>query len=407
MSNARIPTATDVLRSLRLLRSTQASERIRGITILSAMRDDPRVYQVFEHLYERDPDPAVRQAAWRALNQAGPSIPAPGPAKSHPEEKSPMSTTPQRPDPPPAAEPRKPAEKQPAARAASARQPRSQPPSPGQSARQRAASRPRRAGASSHTLFLLNPANAKFVARETKRISEHKRGSRIPFVIALVVLLVTAALWVLALPELLAWYDFRQDGVTTEGTLTSLRITNDDRFYATYAFASAPEGAEPRQSEQRITENQYNTWLPAMIEWQAEGDPVAVEVEYLPDDPAESRLTVDNPDDLIRDRLTIGAIGMSIVFLLLVILWVVRRQRPYLLARGRRLLRGEMVSCAGREDDDGDFKLMIEFRFRSPSGSVIVHRASQIRNDLRRMPLPGAGTPVAIYYRNDRAFRLL
>jgi len=98
---------------------------------------------------------------------------------------------------------------------------------------------------------------------------------------------------------------------------------------------------------------------------------------------------------------------MSIVFLLLVILWVVRRQRPYLLARGRRLLRGEMVSCAGREDDDGDFKLMIEYRFRSPSGSVIVHRASQIRNDLRRQPLPGAGTPVAIYYRNDRAFRLL
>jgi hypothetical protein len=118
-------------------------------------------------------------------------------------------------------------------------------------------------------------------------------------------------------------------------------------------------------------------------------------------------LTSQNPDDLVRDRLTIGAIGMTVVFVLLVILWIVRRQRPYLLARGRRLLRGEMVACSGRADEEGDFKLMIEYRFRTPSGSVLVHRASQIRNDLRRVPLPGPGTPVAIYYRNDRSFRLL
>ncbi len=282
-------------------------------------------------------------------------------------------------------------------------------------ARRRAASEPRRAASqprhpASHTLFLLNPANAKFVARETKRISEHKRGSRVPFLIALLVLFVAAALWALALPELLTWYDFRQNGVTTQGTLTNLRITNADRFYAAYAFeVVADSGAAAQfQDEQPITEANYDALLPVFAEWQASGgDPVTIEVKYLPGDPATSRLTAQNPDDLVRDRLTIGAIGMSVVFLLLVILWIVRRKRPYLLARGRRLLRGEMVGCTGREDDEGDFKLMVEYRFRTPSGSVIVHRASQIRNDLRRLPLPGPGTPVAIYYRNDRAFRLL
>jgi hypothetical protein len=31
----------------------------------------------------------------------------------------------------------------------------------------------------------------------------------------------------------------------------------------------------------------------------------------------------------------------------------------------------------------------------------------QIRNDLRKKPLPQPGTPIAVYYRSDRSHRLL
>ncbi len=77
MGELTAPNTVDVLRSLRLLRSDDPVERTRGISILSTLLDDPRVLQVFEYLYQHDPDPGVRELAWRAINRQGPSVPMP------------------------------------------------------------------------------------------------------------------------------------------------------------------------------------------------------------------------------------------------------------------------------------------------------------------------------------------
>jgi hypothetical protein len=58
-------------------------------------------------------------------------------------------------------------------------------------------------------------------------------------------------------------------------------------------------------------------------------------------------------------------------------------------------------------DDDGDYKILLNYRFRTPTDKVLTGEVRQIRNDLRQTPLPVPGTPVAVFYRNPRSYRLL
>jgi hypothetical protein len=268
MSETKTSTSTDLLRSLRLIRSAAPDDRRTGIAVLSAVSDDPRVIQVFEHLYETDPDPSVREAAWRALRRTGPSVPAPGPALAAPSGRN-----------------------------------------PGPAARPRTASAPVSRPSAGRALFLLNPANAAFVAREIKRIDSQKKRGRTALWLAVIVLLVVGMMW---------------------------------------AFI----------------------------------------------------LDTENPDD----HLVMTAAALSVAVVALLLLGLIRRRGGL---RNRRMLRGQIVECSGRLDDDGDFKIKLDYRFRTPADKVLSGQARQIRNDLRKKPLPTPGTPVAVYYRNDRSHRLL
>jgi hypothetical protein len=268
MSETKTSTSTDLLRSLRMIRSAAPDERRTGIAVLSAVSDDPRVTQVFEHLYQNDPDPSVREAAWRALRRSGPSVPAPGPALAAPSGHN---------------------------------------PAPG--ARPRTAGTPASRPSSGRALFLLNPANAAFVAREMKRIESQKKRGRTPLWLAVMALLVVGMMWA-----------------------------------------------------------------------------------YI--------LDVDDPDD----HLVITAAALSIAVIALLLLGLIRRRGGL---RTRRMLRGQIVECTGRLDEDGDFKIKVDYRVRTPADKVLSGQGRLIRNDLRQKPLPTPGTPVAVYYRSDRSHRLL
>ena len=91
MSAPQTPSSTDLLRSLRLIRSAAPEDRKRGIALLSKVHDDPRVNQVLERLYQDDPDPGVRDIAWQALQLLDPSVPHPN------ADRASASTTPRRP----------------------------------------------------------------------------------------------------------------------------------------------------------------------------------------------------------------------------------------------------------------------------------------------------------------------
>ncbi|MBN1202593.1 MAG: HEAT repeat domain-containing protein [Anaerolineae bacterium] len=128
-----------------------------------------------------------------------------------------------------------------------------------------------------------------------------------------------------------------------------------------------------------------------------------------PDSGTLSFLSADYMEDQMRDRFTTAAIGLIVVFGLLLILGLVQRRRPYVPKQkeGNRLLKGRVVACTGHLDGEGDYYVKLRYQFRSPSGRKIVYQASRIRNDLKNKPLPAAGTPVAVYYRHDRSFRVL
>jgi hypothetical protein len=360
MSEPKDSSPSDILRGIQLIRSIDPAERKHGIHILMAVRHDPRVLQVFEYLYEDDPDPSVRREAWHALTQAGPAIPGPRPvAVAHVDVlPSPDSA-----------------------------------PGPDQAAGEPSAApaQPRR------TLFLLDPVNAGLVARESRRNARRKRSGRIPLALAGLLLLVAAVLWALVLSGWLNWYRLRQNGVSVTGQLTGLQARGD-RYYAEYRFAVGQgSSAAQHTGEQRITREAYE---------RLETDS-PVTVTYLPGDPQVSRLDEQNPGDQRRARLTLAAAGLTVLFAALALLGLGQRRQARRARRGGRVLRGELVECSGRLDEDGDFKIRLRYRFRAPDGQVIDGQTSQIRNDLKDSALPAPGGPVAVYYRRDGVYRLL
>ena len=82
--------------------------------------------------------------------------------------------------------------------------------------------------------------------------------------------------------------------------------------------------------------------------------------------------------------------------------FVQRQRRPV-----RHVIKGQLVACSGKVDDDGDFALKLRYRFRSPSGQILTGQTSQIRNDLKGAKLPKPGTRIAVYYRSDQSYLLL
>jgi hypothetical protein len=342
MATGEAPTSTDVLRSLRLLRSEDAEERRRAIRVLSTMVDDPRVLQVFEYLYQIDPDPGVRELTWQAISQAGPSIPAPGPG-NHSGQSNPA--------------------------------------------------RFRRETNTGTSAFLLNPTNDRFVAREARRQARQPGGGRVALWLAGVLLLVASVLWALTVPDWITWYRLREDGIEITGTISDLQV-RDGQYFVLYRFEPGQAGVI-FAGEQRVSKTTYESITTDML-------PVVI---YFPDDPAISRLDVFNPEDTMRDRLTIIAAGLTGLLVLLVIVGLVQRLTGP--DRDRQVIRGQVVRCAGYRDEDGDYNLKLSYRFVSPSGQTITAQTAQIRNDLRNKALPPPGTPVAVYYLSDRSYLLL
>jgi hypothetical protein len=273
MSATETPSSTELLRSLRLIRSAAPEDRKRGIALLSKVPDDPRVMQVLERLYQEDPDPGVRDIAWQALQLLDPSVAAQPDAGQAAADTAPRRSS----------------------NAAVPRQSSGRKGVPRQS--------------SGRALFLLNPSNTTFFAKELKRIEAEKKRGRIPLWLAVIALLVVGLMWA-----------------------------------------------------------------------------------YI--------LNKDNPED----KLIITAAALTVAVVALTLLGMIRRHGGLL---RRRVLRGQVVECTGHVDDDGDFKILLHYRFRTPTDKVLTGEVRQIRNDLRQVPLPIPGTPIAVFYRNPRSYRLL
>lgn len=362
MTEAGSSPSKEVLRSLRLLRSPDPEDRKRAIRFLSTMRSDPRVQQVFEHMYKKDPDPSVRQLAWRAIWATDPSVPAPAPREEPPSFEPPPAPTLAELVPPAAAPP---------------------PAAPRRS--------PRRGRRAWRQPFLLNPSNAPLVEQERARRAKRKKTARWTFRLGALLLLVMAVLWGVLVPQWVRWFQFERDGVTVAASVTALE--EDDRYTVRYGYEV---GEQEYAGEQRVTESAYD----------ALAGGAALSVTYLPDDPADVRLEADSPEDRFRNYLTAVVAGLTLAALLMLLSAVLRRRRALRIVPPA-VLTGQVVACEGALDDDGDYKVKVRFRFLTPQGQTLSGQARQIRNDLRDRPLPPVGAPVAVYYRHEQSYRLL
>jgi hypothetical protein len=361
MSQSTPPSAEQIRQSLLMIRSSNPQDRLHAIELLAAARDDPRVVQVFEHLYREDTDPRVREAARRAMPNAES---APAAAEEPPPLPGRASTRPHPAAPPP-------------------RQP----------VRQARRRRPVRRG-----MFLLNPANARLVAREVKRAARRKQGGRSALLLVWAFLPVMGLLWGVVLPDWYDWLLLERDGKTTQGEIVDRQNSRNDHFSLLYRFPVGPAGSgQSYLGSQRVTQETFEGFTI--------GTPIRV--TYLEEHPDLSRLDTANPQDDRRDRLTIAAAGLTGITVLVLFLGILQRSRPYLLRGGWRMLKGQLVACQGKLDDDGDYKIALRYRFRAPSGQVITGQVRQIRNDLKGKTLPRPGAPLAIHYRNKKTHRLL
>ena len=349
MSDAASPTSADVLKSLKLLRSGNADERRQAIEVLSHVTDDSRVLQVFDYLYQTDPDPGVREAIWQVLSRRGPSVPAPSPRTGR--------QTPRTPTP----------------------------------------------GAA----FLLNPANRARVRQHLSQgAAPAPRGSRALSLLMGLLLLITGFLSGLAAPAWIDWFRLRQNGIVTQADILGLSAPVAPETGGAHTIAyrfRVPPASENENAPEFFGEQQISADLHA---WLAETRPPAVSIVYLRDDPTRSRLNTETPDDTRRERLAILAGGAATIALLVGVLnWIVRL--PGRGALRGRLLRGQVIAAQTRLEPDGQRRLTVRFRFLSPARRPITSEASRLRSDLLPGDLPEPGTPVLIEYHSDRQFRLL
>jgi len=344
--------SSQMLSRLQLLRSEDPADRQRGVEALAPVAGDPRVQQVFEYLYEKDPDPGVREAVWAALVRQGPSVPAPTPAPK------------------------------------------------------RGPSRVRRKSTARRSTFLLDPANR---ARVRRHLSEgaapaRRSGSALGLLVALL-LAGAGFLWGLAAPAWYDWYRLREDGAHTEATLTGLSAPLDTSenapvtvFYRFSPAGEADDEAPVYFGKQRIDADLYR--------WLSQAGVMSQPVIYLPADPAVSRLDIDTWEDTRREQLAIAAGGISVIALLVSLMgWITR-----LPSRGGlqgKLLQGQVVAAKAQVASDKNRRVTVRFRFRAPNGRVITSEATRVRGDLSPATLPPPGTPVLVEYHSVRRFRLL
>jgi hypothetical protein len=135
------------------------------------------------------------------------------------------------------------------------------------------------------------------------------------------------------------------------------------------------------------------------------GDEAAV--RYLPTNPRILSVDWDgNVDTSFQRILTVCTVIWNMTILALLGFMVVQYRMLLRLAVGGTLLTGEITQASGCSDEVDNYKLTVLYKFQSPAGTLLKGQASQTRNDLKKTP-PRRGTPIFVYYRDDRTYMLL
>jgi hypothetical protein len=245
-------------------------------------------------------------------------------------------------------------------------------------------------------VFLLNPGNRAFVAGQSKRLASTGYGCVmlvfIPFLIV--------GLFFLGygIKSLIEWQQLTTEGVTTRGKFIDRSISydsdDDESYYVTFQFGLNNQTHVVEQNVDSGTYDRAETGAP-------------VDIVYVPDNPTLARVagTESSPVDLFIMAFSL-CWNVFVWLVLLAIIGGWRKRRA--LQRSGQLTRGEVVSCSGRNSNKGGYIITVEYRFNPPDGgAMIANKQTENRRDLRDQPLPTAGTPLAILYRDRKTYTAL
>jgi hypothetical protein len=252
----------------------------------------------------------------------------------------------------------------------------------------------RQAIATTPGLFLISPsANRKFVMGEKSRIG----NSTTMYIMAAIFFLIAGAIAYYFGGGVLRADEAARSGKTTRAEITDAYSSRSNKggtsYYIDYEFKA---GGQTYKKHVQIGSGLYNnTYI---------GD--SVSIKYLPTDPNVSVLTGDYKDDTERNN---GIILMAIflptcLIIGALILWVDGSNRRI---SGGQLLAGQIISSQGRAGSKGTYNVTIEYGFTNPYGQQLTKKQTSNRPDLRKSPLPAAGTPVAVLYVDDKFYRLM
>lgn len=202
----------------------------------------------------------------------------------------------------------------------------------------------------------------------------------------------------------------QEHGVVTQATIVD-RLTgkckDDDGdshtcYYATYRFEHIEPNGEPREYQNRArisaVESQY--MVPE----------TKVNIMYDSVKPTRSWFRDDAPTDFTLLNAVFGSF-VSIMFAGVPILMLVGTFKTYSferkLAKHGQLIRGVVHSCKGETDSDDDFDVTLKYSFWSPDVREITRETTHTANHIDEDTLPSPGTPLAIWYANDRVYDVL
>ncbi|MCC7205729.1 MAG: hypothetical protein IT323_00385, partial [Anaerolineae bacterium] len=261
---------------------------------------------------------------------------------------------------------------------------------------------PRKLDPDPEKTFVLSPDADIVTGQRLNRV-----GSRRHIYLALVAVVIAALAALYAAHQMDAAQRRTEDYVrraqSTQATITARRLVDGgrdlyDRYFITYAFtAPGPDGAPAQfQREIGVDKETYERYVEGTL----------VLVKYLPDDPATSTLVHLElaPVDLDLLRLLLAGPAVLAGLILLWAAWLSLRYSRY--QRRGRVIQGEVVTAAGGEIGNR-YTITLRYSFHSPTGKTLTGHASQVREDLKKTPLPKPGDPVGVLYVSDSLYRLL
>lgn len=249
-------------------------------------------------------------------------------------------------------------------------------------------------------VFLLDPANRRFLLGEVKMISAVSGlGAGCMVLFLMPFLLIGLFVIIMAGVEWRSYHLLSTTGVITRGEYTNKYITTDDDDGGTNYHI------EYRYEVNKRTFTSSDTVSSDVYYRAGIGEPVSI--IYAPSDPSVA--AVEGTNDISTPIfLTVFAAFWNLISWGMFLAMVVGLLRDRRLSRDGQVVRGELTSISGRRGSKGRYIVTAHYSFVPPDGNeLLTGKTTAQRNDLHAAALPDKGTPVMVLYRNRSHFKML